>query len=384
MTYKHIAFPALLMAAGILVFILIFSGVQSQKAWAQNISLNHSSHDHDGDHGSHADHGPLAPIGVMGDHMHKKGEWMLSYRFMRMEMDGNRDGQTSLTPEEVIALPNPFGSTPSNLRIVPTSMTMDMHMVGAMYGVTDYLTVAAMANYIDQDMTHITFNGAGAEIGGFQTRSAGFGDSRLNALIRLYEDDRHHVHLNAGVSIPTGSITQEDEILNPAGATVRVRLPYPMQLGSGTYDAMPGMTYTGNNGQAGTGGISWGAQIYATIRLEDENSEGYSLGDEYQASAWASWQWHDRVSSSLRLIATTRDEISGSDPNIVGPVTTADPGNHGGETLEIGVGSTIKAFEENGRTHEFALEGIVPIHRDLNGPQLETDYRLVAGWRVRY
>ena len=32
-----------------------------------------------------------APIGVMGDHMHAKGEWMVSYRFMRMAMSGSRE-----------------------------------------------------------------------------------------------------------------------------------------------------------------------------------------------------------------------------------------------------------------------------------------------------
>ena len=30
-----------------------------------------------------------APISVMGDHLHKKGEFMLSYRFMQMRMEGN-------------------------------------------------------------------------------------------------------------------------------------------------------------------------------------------------------------------------------------------------------------------------------------------------------
>jgi len=29
-----------------------------------------------------------APISVMGDHMHKMGEWMVSYRYMSMEMEG--------------------------------------------------------------------------------------------------------------------------------------------------------------------------------------------------------------------------------------------------------------------------------------------------------
>ena len=35
-----------------------------------------------------------APLGVMGDHMHGKGEWMASYRYMSMDMDGLRSGST--------------------------------------------------------------------------------------------------------------------------------------------------------------------------------------------------------------------------------------------------------------------------------------------------
>lgn len=33
-----------------------------------------------------------APLGVMGDHVHNAGEFMVSYRFSRMSMEGNRDG----------------------------------------------------------------------------------------------------------------------------------------------------------------------------------------------------------------------------------------------------------------------------------------------------
>ena len=29
-----------------------------------------------------------APISVMGDHMHAMGEWMVSYRYMTMDMEG--------------------------------------------------------------------------------------------------------------------------------------------------------------------------------------------------------------------------------------------------------------------------------------------------------
>ncbi|MDE0514442.1 MAG: transporter, partial [Gammaproteobacteria bacterium] len=51
-----------------------------------------------------ADH---APIGVMGDHMHEKDEFMLSYRFMHMDMQGNRAGTDSIDADTIVTtVPN--------------------------------------------------------------------------------------------------------------------------------------------------------------------------------------------------------------------------------------------------------------------------------------
>ena len=90
-----------------------------------------------------------APIGVMGDHMHKAGEWMLSYRFMRMNMEGNRIGNNSVSPEDIVTtVPNRFFGNPNQpptLRVVPTQMTMNMHMFGVMYAPSDVITLMAMA-----------------------------------------------------------------------------------------------------------------------------------------------------------------------------------------------------------------------------------------------
>ncbi|MFW5791454.1 MAG: hypothetical protein ACOCVU_02235 [Desulfohalobiaceae bacterium] len=44
--------------------------------------------------GAHAHHGGLSPVGVMGAHTHGRGDWMLSYRYMHMDMGGNRDGSS--------------------------------------------------------------------------------------------------------------------------------------------------------------------------------------------------------------------------------------------------------------------------------------------------
>ena len=59
----------------------------------------------------------------------------------------------------------------------------------------------------------------------------------MSGLVKIFDAPMHQIHLNAGISLPTGSIDVEDQGL----------LPYPMQLGSGIYDLLPGITY---NGQA--------------------------------------------------------------------------------------------------------------------------------------
>ena len=44
-----------------------------------------------------------APIGVMGDHTHEKGEVMLSYRWMYMGMEGSRDGSDEVSNADIVS-----------------------------------------------------------------------------------------------------------------------------------------------------------------------------------------------------------------------------------------------------------------------------------------
>jgi len=327
-----------------------------------------------------------APIGVMGDHMHKAGEFMLSYRFMHMDMAGNRIGTDEVSPEEIVTtVPNRFSGQPGQpptLRVVPTEMPMNMHMFGAMYAPSDWLTLMAMVNYIDKSMDHITFQGGmgTTRLGTFTTESEGFGDTTVTALIKLLDqpsvDGNDHVHINLGLSLPTGSITERDDILTPGGGTPTVRLPYSMQLGSGTFDLLPGITYTGRDGD-----FSWGAQYRATLRLEDENDEGYRRGHVHEATAWLAYQWEPWISTSLRVAGSSEGQIEGIDPNIAGPVQTADPDNYGGERLDLFAGVNLVGQTGDLRGHRLAFEVGAPVYQDLNGPQMETDWTLTVGWQ---
>lgn len=327
----------------------------------------------DGDHGINSlDH---APIGVMGDHRHKKGEWMISYRFMHMDMEGIQIGTDSVTPEQVVTtVPNIFFGNPGQpptLRIVPTSMRMDMHMAGAMYGLSDQVTLMVMGNFITKEMDHITFQGGMGTtvLGEFRTRTADIGDTKLAALIGLSDT----VHINAGISLPTGTITEEDDILTPMGGTPTVRTPYPMQIGSGTFDLEPGITYRDQ-----TASVGWGAQLRGTIRL-GENDEDYAFGDRAMLTVWGAAALSPGVSVSARVQAETIGQVRGMDPLIMGPVQTANPDFQGGESVTALAGMNFAITGGGLRGWRLGVEGGIPLVQDLNGPQMPTDYTLTVG-----
>lgn len=336
-----------------------------------------------------------APIGVVGDHMHKQGEWMLSYRFMHMDMDGSLIGTNNVSPNQIAALvPNtnpvttPSGAiaVPPTLRIVPARMPMDMHMVGAMYAPIDDLTLMVMLPVIEKHMDHLTYAPTPPRnanvIGGFSTVSGGAGDVSLSGLFRLYEDDTensvNHVHLNMGVSFPTGSISQYGAIFDSFRRTPTIRLPYAMQIGTGTYDLLPGLTYTGH-----VGNVSWGAQYRADIRL-GRNEAGYAWGDKHMATGWVAYQFVSAISASFRAQYTAQGSIRGFDALISGPVQTAYPQNYGGEKVELFGGMNLVGQEGWMRNQRIAFEVGAPVYQRLNGPQLQSSWTAILGWQYSF
>ena len=348
------------------------------------IAMPATAHEGDGGNVTYAtDH---APIGVMADHRHKQGEWMVSYRYMYMDMAGNRDGSDNISPEETVTgVANPFANppmSPPTLRVVPTQMPMQMHMVGGMYGLSDRVTLMVMGNYLTKEMDHITFQGpmGTTRLGQFTTEVSGFGDTSVGAIIGLDDGTKPHHQLNFGLSLslPTGSITETDTVLTPMNTRPELRLPYPMQLGSGTFDLKPSLTYFDRAGK-----WSYGAQTSAVIRL-DENDEGYSFGDVFEGTAWLAYEARPWVAFSGRVKARSVGQIDGNDASVRAPVQTANPDNHGGESVEALFGINLAGQTGWQKGHRLAAEIGLPLHRDLNGPQMETDMTLTLGWQKAF
>lgn len=304
-----------------------------------------------------------APIGVMGDHTHDAGDVMLSYRYSRMHMDGNRSRTTDESRTSLL------GPPPGRFPVLPDEMDMQMHMFGAMFAPHDRITLMGMLPLVNLRMKHVTAMG-----GRFNTESQHVGDVTTSALITVFHQGPHRVHLNAGVSFPTGEIRHRDD--TPLG---RQRLPYPMQTGSGTYDLMPGATYYGHGDS-----LSWGLQALGTVRT-GRNSLGYRLGNRIEGTGWAALPLGDVVSVSARAKWSSWGNIIGNDdalnPNLV---PTADPNRRGGHRLDLLAGVNLYVPIGPLGKHRFALEAGFPAYQWLEGPQLETDWQVMFGWQLAF
>ncbi len=333
-------------------------------------------HSHMGHDMSHMDMGPGSQMlfnPAFGDHIyhtHPAGMWMVNYNFMHVDMRGLRDGTSNVDLNDVGFM----RGRPYNYMMIPTSMTMDMHMLMIMYGITDRLTVMAMANYQVNEMKMLM------DMGGMMPikeeppmTTRGFGDTEIRAMYRINKC----LVGSLGLSLPTGSIDKEFETMH-----MTFRDPYDMQLGSGTYDLKPAITY---NGVSDDGKWNWGGQAQYTWHTA-KNDNDWRFGDNLRLTTWLQRAFGP-ATSWLRLAYNDTGRIKGRDPEIQklldpmmgAPMPDADPDNYGGQRLDglIGVSYQKGALS-------LGVEGGIPLYQDLNGLQLKTKWVLNVGLQVMF
>ena len=297
-----------------------------------------------------------APISVMGDHMHKMGEWMVSYRYMSMEMDGLLKGSDSVAPTMM--------ATGFMTNMLPTEMTMDMHMFGTMYAISNKWTLMGMLNYLDNEMS--------MPMG--KMDSSGLGDIKIAGLYDLAQwDDGRRMHLKLGLNLPTGSIDEKHN------GNI---LGYGMQLGSGTYDFEPAITYL-----AQTENYSYGAQLGGILRI-GENDQDYTLGNRFEAALWGARKITDSLSASAKFDYSSQSEVDGAHKGLTTMQKNMSPGNQassqGRDITTFGLGLNYY-FQNNGLSgHRLAAEWETPIDQKVNGVQLELDSVWTLGWQYAW
>jgi hypothetical protein len=304
----------------------------------------------------------ITPVNVLGAHTHHKGEFMFGYHYMNMNMVGNLNGTRSVSIAEILA----------DYPVAHTDMRMEMHMFEAMYALSDKSTLMLMLPYKENSMNHI--NRAGVR---FPTTSHGIGDLELMGNYTFFSSRNagHRLLVNAGVSFPTGGIN----LTHPTPTNPNAKLEYMMQLGSGTYDLMPGVTYMGERGN-----WAWGAQALGTIRL-GRNENHYALGDRLTASLWGYYKVTDSFAPSLRLEYNHWGDVRGADPELDPTANPAfDAGLQRGSRLNLLFGFNLYTPRGPLKGHRFSLELGVPIYQSLAGPNNRTDFQWMLGWSYTY
>lgn len=302
-----------------------------------------------------------APITVMGDHTHSKGEWMIAYRFMHMKMEGLMSGKDKLSESETSAY-----------MMSPEEMHMHMHMLGLMYAVSDHITLMAMSSYIQKHM-HMSIHTMMGGHNHFETESAGIGDLRLSALWKLWDDKGQRLQGSLGVAVPLGSIDQQD--VTPISDPDKTQLPYGMQMGSGTWDLIPGLTYMGQVER-----FSWGGQTSAILRLS-ENARGYTLGNSLNVLSWFAYRISPWVSASMKIKGSSTGSISGKDDTYENPMMSPllDPSNYGGNIIIGGLGMNIYLPKGIMKNTRMGLEVENPVYQNLNGTGMPMKSTMTLG-----
>lgn len=222
--------------------------------------------------------------GLMNEHMHEGGEWMVGLRWQRFHSSGaNRSGADEIADPAIVA---------AGYTVRATEMDMDMVMLDLMFAPSDNLTLMVTPHYMWHSMTMLGIDPAGTG-GGHHSlpfgetmshSTAGFGDTLVSASYRLARSNTFGAHATIGVWVPTGAIDKT----NADGNFVH----YGMQPGGGTWDIEPSVTLYGRSGA-----IGWGAQGSYRYKTKDHNDSGFAFGDLGRVSGWASYA----ASSSLGL-----------------------------------------------------------------------------------
>ncbi len=324
-----------------------------------------------------------APGHLMGGHLHGPGEKMIEYKYMNMFMSGLQQGTDVLSITEI------FSQHPT-LMILPEKMNMEMHMMHYMVGWKDDVTLYVMPMWVvnTMEVTPYMDNGMGMKMPMPRQRrtNSGFGDLPFGALWRIKNDQENRSEwlLNIGFSAPTGDI--DGKTTSPMNPAMEIEFPYPMRLGTGSWMARPGITYSQY-----TDDTSVGLQLQADIALA-KGAGLYATSDKYRLSGWFSKIFsQDRTwAYTLRIEGLWASDYRGADPQLevmqMGGMTmaqmnpAANGSFQGGQSVSFGYG-IIKSLADGSRLN---FEIVHPVYQDLHGLQMSTDWSFAASWSKAY
>jgi hypothetical protein len=280
------------------------------------------------------------------------GQWQLVVTATRRRYVGASDGHDSMGTGEILG---------EGYTLAPRSMTSDSTLVQALLGLDEDNTLLAMLPWVSNRMKVVSDTGAN-----FTQEAEGLGDLNLGLTHRAWQGEGARVLVYGGVSLPTGSYDEADDIPGSPDQT----MDYVMQPGSGTVDLRPALTWLDDR-------RDWvfGLQLAVVQRL-GRNSQDWSGPNEQELSVWATQRLDEVSSISGRVSARNWGDVHGADDDLDPAVSpTQDPDRQAGQRIDMVL---------DYRTGGFVLEGGLPLYQHLDGPQLELNWFVSAGWRFSF
>lgn len=305
------------------------------------------------------------PVSLWGDHTVPVGELQLALKYFHTQMKGQGYGTDSLTLNQVLSL----------FTVAPDEMVTQGASLDVLYGMTPHLTLLASGTFAKKTMDNLTgVEGQSNVFLFYQTEATGLEDVKVAALYDVYDRGPLRIHVQGGVSVPVGSISSDD--VTPFSGNRATQLPYPQQLGSGTFDLLPGFTANIQNAKA-----SLGVQGQGTIRL-GENDRGWTLGDVYAGTVWAGYRASEWISVSLGLKYSNWGNVTGFDQDLD---PNESPANNtltqGGWRVDIPMGINVIMPPGRFGGNRLGVDVLAPIHQNLDGPQLRHRWSVAVGWQ---
>jgi hypothetical protein len=177
------------------------------------------------------------------------------------------------------------------------------------------------------------------------------------------------------VALPTGSVEEIARLPNaPSSDQI---LPYPLQPGDGSLVVLPGADFVAEN-EAGTVGL----RAHARVPV-GENDRGWTRGTVFEGNVWMAYRFTDWVSGSVRINYRKTGNVDGFDPEVDAFGTPmAHPELQGGTRIELPIGINVRFAEGPLSGNMIRAEFILPVHQNLDGPQIKAKYGAAFSWSV--
>jgi hypothetical protein len=329
--------------------------------------------------------GPSVPLGIFGASLPKRGGLVGTFAVGDNMNGGAMVGADSVTAAYAVQnIDSTF--TPAGVGVphVVRNTPIDLKMLGMKacftYGFTDKFAMYISSMYIEKRQNVDVFSGmSGADLLGIsKTKSAGFGDSSAVGIYRFYDGKVNKVFGNFGVSLPTGSTSVTDLTFNNSDVYANKRAVYSLQLGTGTFDALPGVTYVGVINK-----WTWGTSYRGEYPM-DKNAHGYRWGDYNELDLWGGYWLMQGLNATLRAYGSMQGHIVGYDPQIIGYGPCSNPLWFGGKHVDLFPGINLSGRRFGLPSTTLAVEGDLPVYQDLMGLHLGKQYGVAIGLKYKF